>query len=248
MDCRLIIDEPSDGAWNMAVDEALLLSVGGAGQGSATLRFYRWRQPTLSLGYFQRHADRQSHHASRDCPLVRRSTGGGAILHDQELTYSFAIAVNSHVGVDLRDYYFAFHETLIATLQTFEVEAELCSPPPTSKEREEPFLCFQRRAEGDVLLQGYKICGSAQRRHRGALLQHGSLLLNKSPAAPELPGANNLAQQAVTPEQIQNKWTPIIGKRLGLDFSDQPLTSGETELAGEILSSKFGNANWTRKR
>src|SRR5882724_9809402 len=90
---RLIIDPPAHGAWNMAVDEALLESA--AVDGIATLRLYQWSEPTLSLGYFQPAADRQTHPASRECPLVRRASGGGAILHDRELTYSLAIPEKS---------------------------------------------------------------------------------------------------------------------------------------------------------
>src|ERR1700690_1334272 len=76
---RLIWDDSSAGAWNMALDEALLESADA--DGLATLRFYRWSEPTLSLGYFQAAADRRLHPASLDCTLVRRSSGGGAILH-----------------------------------------------------------------------------------------------------------------------------------------------------------------------
>jgi len=86
---RVIFDSAGDGAWNMAVDQALLMSA--EQDGMVTLRLYAWAQPTLSLGYFQKHADRQLHTASATCPLVRRRSGGGAILHDQELTYSLAI-------------------------------------------------------------------------------------------------------------------------------------------------------------
>ena len=77
--CRLIVDPPASGAWNMAVDEALLESV--ADGGPATLRFYQWSEPTLSLGYFQPYADREQHEASRELTVVRRSTGGGALIH-----------------------------------------------------------------------------------------------------------------------------------------------------------------------
>src|SRR6185295_18138238 len=86
---RLLIDPPGGGAWNMAVDEALLETAATTGQ--ATLRFYQWQEPTLSLGYFQSVADRQQHAASLDCPVVRRASGGGAILPDRELTYSVAL-------------------------------------------------------------------------------------------------------------------------------------------------------------
>src|SRR5262245_54691837 len=83
--CRLIVDGAAGGPWNMAVDETLLESA--AASGAASLRFYGWSEPTLSLGYFQRAAARQTHATSLGCPMVRRPSGGGAILHDWELTY-----------------------------------------------------------------------------------------------------------------------------------------------------------------
>src|SRR5687767_6703039 len=89
---RLIIDPPAEGSWNMAVDEALLESA--ADSGEITLRFYEWSRATLSLGYFQSHAERSGHTASLACPMVRRSTGGGAIVHDQELTYSLVVPMD----------------------------------------------------------------------------------------------------------------------------------------------------------
>ena len=88
---RLIIDPPAAGSWNMAVDEALLRSAGESRQ--LTLRVYQWEQPTLSLGYFQAHERPAEHAASQPCPVVRRATGGGAIVHDREITYSLTAPV-----------------------------------------------------------------------------------------------------------------------------------------------------------
>src|SRR5688500_2618026 len=102
LNVRLINDPPAPGAWNMAVDEALLESA--AERGIATLRLYRWSEPTLSLGYFQAAGDRIQHPASLGCPMVRRASGGGAIIHDSELTYSLAIPqpdVRAHAATDL---------------------------------------------------------------------------------------------------------------------------------------------------
>ena len=83
MEVRLIIDPPALGRMNMAIDEALLES---ASRGETILRFYSWSPATLSLGYFQAYDDRREHSASADLDVVRRSTGGGAIVHDQEIT------------------------------------------------------------------------------------------------------------------------------------------------------------------
>ena len=84
----------------MAVDEALLIDA--AENGVATLRFYQWSEPTLSLGYFQRYDDRDQHAASRECAVVRRQTGGGAILHDRELTYSLVASRQPSARAQLR--------------------------------------------------------------------------------------------------------------------------------------------------
>ena len=81
---RLIIDSAGDGIWNMSVDEALLQSAAHESF-VPTLRFYQWDKPTLSLGYFQQYEERSQHTSSNQCPVVRRSTGGGAILHHHEL-------------------------------------------------------------------------------------------------------------------------------------------------------------------
>src|SRR5687768_10145995 len=119
-ECRVMIDPPSGGAWNMGVDEALLES---AAAGVATLRFYQWSEPTLSLGYFQPYGDRQLHAPSRPAACVRRTTGGGAILHDRELTYSFATPATARFSASAEAYYAAFHETLIAVLAERQIEA-----------------------------------------------------------------------------------------------------------------------------
>src|SRR5271169_4762547 len=87
--CRLLVDPPASGAWNMAVDEALVDDA--AARHACWLRFYGWSEPTLSLGYFQGYEERLAHRPSRQCPVVRRPSGGGAILHDVEITYSLAI-------------------------------------------------------------------------------------------------------------------------------------------------------------
>ena len=96
--CHLIVDAPADGAWNMAADEALLHTVSNTE--TPVLRFYQWQSPTLSLGYFQSYADRNQHAASLEADVVRRLSGGGAILHDQELTYSLVLPGSNPLASD----------------------------------------------------------------------------------------------------------------------------------------------------
>src|SRR5262245_23045859 len=113
-DCRLIIDLPQNGPWNMAVDDALLTDA--VENGHATLRFYEWREPTLALGYFQHFADREQHAASRNAAVVRRQSGGGAILHDRELTYSLVLPPGHPLTHNAPRLYDAVHKAFINTL------------------------------------------------------------------------------------------------------------------------------------
>ena len=244
---RLMIDPPQQGAWNMAVDEALLES---AAEGITTLRFYQWSEPTLSLGYFQPLADREQHLASRKCPLVRRASGGGAILHDRELTYSFAAPVEQRFAAHIERLYYAFHETLLATLAEWDIQAELCAGPPAGQKprSSEPFLCFQRRSAGDVLYRGSKICGSAQRRHRGAVLQHGSILLDCSPGAPELAGVLQLAGKTPTASNLAHAWRPRLEKQLLLAFEPASLAAVEERRAIKNQDERFAAAAWSQRR
>ena len=247
MDCRLIFHQPASGSWNMAMDEALLESIGRAGQGGC-LRFYQWEQPTLSLGYFQRHDDRREHEASLHCPIVRRSTGGGAIIHDLELTYCFTTAIVSHVDSNLTRYYDAFHATLVDQLAVWGIDAKLCRNSVRGKPADSPFLCFQRRTDGDVLLSDSKIAGSAQRRHGRSLLQHGSILLKMSVASPELAGIADLTGIDINPKGLAQAWVPRIADRLGITLVEDEVTADERQRASQFGRDKFESSGWTCRR
>jgi lipoate-protein ligase A len=246
---RLITDPPAPGAWNMAVDEALLESA--AERGIATLRLYRWSEPTLSLGYFQRAADREQHSASRACPLVRRASGGGAIVHDRELTYSLAIPqldVRARAATEL---YEAVHGILIDGLASFSLAAEAFRGAGAADEQNSmagPFLCFQRRAEGDIVLAGAKIVGSAQRRRRGAVLQHGSILLSQSPFAPELPGLKELGAPLLDEGAFAARWLELLCERLSWSLEPARLTAEESSRALELADGRFQVDSYSYRR
>jgi lipoate-protein ligase A len=247
--CRLIVDGPASGFWQMAVDETLLES---AAEGQATLRFYEWSEPTLSLGYFQGYAERDAHRASRDCPLVRRQTGGGAILHDQELTYSLALPLAHPLAADAMRLYRAAHAALVDTLGSLGIEAQMRTgngpSQASSSGSDEPFLCFQRRSEGDVLVDGAKICGSAQRRRRGAILQHGSLLLARSAAAPELPGVLQLRGSCPSLAEIREPWAREMAFQLALSLAARPLSGLELDRVRTLAVEKYDSTVWNRRR
>lgn len=234
----------------MAVDEALL-EAAEARPAPATLRFYQWAVPTLSLGYFQRHEDRRSHAPSLACPLVRRASGGGAILHDREWTYSLVLPAAHGFSRQPGRLYDGVHEALVAVLCAWGVQASVCAAPRT-RSGAEPFLCFLRRVPGDVLVAGGKVLGSAQRRRRAAVLQHGSLLLRASSAAPELPGLLDLA--AAPPDEqsflreVLRQWSEELSRRLALQLTPGHLTALEHARATRNLAEKFAQDGWNRRR
>jgi lipoate-protein ligase A len=253
---RILLDPPASGVWNMAVDEALLHSSEFAG---LTLRFYQWNEPTLSLGYFQSLTDRELHPRSSNCPVVRRASGGGAILHDRELTYSLVAPVSQRFGDSAAELYDIVHLSLCDTLSEWGVSATMYEPPLVQlgtpavpvPHPPEPFLCFNRRSRGDVVLGAHKICGSAQRRHQQRVLQHGSLLLARSLAAPELPGVVELVPSPPTLDEVSRTWIRHLVRRLQslapLHPHESTLTSGELA-AARIHEGKFRDPKWTGKR
>ena len=241
-DCRLVREAPADGGWNMSVDQTLLEQ---AAIGKTTLRFYQWSKPTLSLGYLQPFQQRVEHQESQTCPWLRRASGGGAILHDLELTYSFATPQAGRPAEQQQQLYDGFHNSLIQALATFDITATRCSTPiPTGTS---PFLCFQRQTVGDVLLNDHKVMGSAQRKYQQAILQHGSILLQQSQFAPQLPGINELAK-SVQAEELIEQWQEMLAERLGLQLQSQRLSKSEHQRSLEIGQSKFGTQRWNQKR
>jgi lipoate-protein ligase A len=263
-DFRLLVDEPASGPWNMGVDEALLeAAIAGS---DATLRLYQWSEPTLSLGYFQRYDDRESHTASRDCAIVRRQSGGGAIMHDHELTYSLTLPPGHPLGRDATALYTAMHNVFIELLspqllaqappwQLALNTADLALPPSA-----EPFLCFQRRAIGDLILQSseinatnsatctYKLLGSAQRRHRGAILQHGSFLVSRSSAAPELPGWQDLTGIPLAVADLASGLVRQFCGKFGVDLAPSELSAATRGRARQIEQEKYSSRSWTARR
>ena len=252
--CRLLLHEPSAGAWNMAVDEMLLERAQHGG--TACLRFYGWSEPTLSLGYFQQYEHRGQHAASLDCAAVRRLTGGGAILHDAELTYSLVLPAQHPLTAHRDELYRAVHGCLIEVLRHLEIPAQLCIGANRGNAKADekhdaapaPFLCFQRRALGDVLVGETKIAGSAQRRRGGAVLQHGSLVWRTSPAAPELPGLENVAFRPISVQTLRDMWLDRLGRQLAFPWQPDSLCEKEVSEAEALVKSRYGWENWTVNR
>lgn len=248
-DCHLILDPPCAGAWNMAVDEALLENV-GRGDGW-TLRFYGWSEPTLSLGYFQAIESRRSHAASEHCPIVRRQSGGGAIVHDKELTYALVAPARHALARDSQCLYGAVHAAFVQAMASVGVTARMHDPAGHGRQAstaEEPFLCFERRSVGDIVIGSAKIGGSAQRRRLGAVLQHGSLLISRSNAAPELPGIEELGPRRRSWEEWRSLFSDALLRSLNLAPQLAPPSDATVLAAAQLAESKYGAATWNERR
>ena len=258
MDAYSFIDEPRSGLMNMAIDDAMLEYA--AEQRVVVLRLYQWAEPTLSLGYFQRIADRGLHLPSSRIAVVRRATGGGAIVHHHDLTYSLAVPQSgSSVGAEPA-IYGAVHEVIVGWLcemglaarqwrETYKLQTTETEP---GANRRPEFLCFHRRSDGDVVVGEHKVMGSAQRRGQGALLQHGSLLIAKSEHAPSLMGLRELlpndlemmAKYRLFAEEvrlrIQRGIDALLGVRVqcSLDLAEKMQNFGITKVA------RFAGAEW----
>lgn len=176
---RLLEDGAGDGPFNMAVDEALLAAAQSGGE--PTLRLYRWRGPWLSLGYAQP-LDPERAEACRAAGvgLVRRVTGGSAVLHGLDLTYAVA-APEDALPPGLEGSYALVSRALRGALARLGVAAD-AAPLPQRLRGPVPFDCFARLGRDEIEVGGRKLVGSAQRRAGGAVLQHGSIRLAPDPA------------------------------------------------------------------
>lgn len=244
-DGRLILSEPADGPTNMAIDAALLRRAGD--RTGPTLRFYTWATATLSLGYFQAVAERGDHVDSLTAPIVRRASGGGALIHDRELTYSLILPAQS-VPADSRRLYRIVHNAIRDAFREFGIRLDRFADLELGPVTDNRFLCFQRRTDEDLMLHGYKVLGSAQRKERGGLLQHGGLLLTASPYAPQLPGLNDLADRVPSVETIRQSLTENLGAALGSAWNVGELSDLEKNEAALEFQTKFGCTAWTEKR
>ena len=245
--CLVFPHETAEGAANMARDEVLLELVSNGRQAGAALRTYAWTAPTLSLGYFQSIADVEAEPRWQGVPLVRRPTGGGAILHHHEVTYALAVANGHPLARGGGDLYRAVHSALAGILRELGVDAvRRGAVPPSGKAR--PFLCFTDKTAEDVVVGALKIIGSAQRRRAGALLQHGSILLARAPLAPELSGLLDLATLPIDATGLAE----LIGRRVpeALGFFSLPSawSDGALRRAGEIEVEVYRNPAWNRRR
>ncbi|MCP4711033.1 MAG: lipoate--protein ligase family protein [Planctomycetes bacterium] len=249
---RILIDQRREGAENMGVDEAILESV-NAGKSPVTLRFYGWREPTISLGYFQKYQEFAGQDQEiRNLALVRRQTGGGAILHDDELTYSLVVPLAGKEETEIENLYRLMHDAFTEALGKWSAAVRYRGNQGNSRtaavnSQRGAFFCFARDHHLDLVIDQDKLLGSAQRRLKHAVLQHGSLILGsrfKQQTCAELKKA--IGKDLALSELI-NPVIDRVGVKLGLRIEKGTLSPAEGERA-ESLRQKYASDTWNRRR
>ena len=267
---RLLRTGDMSGAMNMALDEALLESV-AAGQSAPILRLYGWAPPTVSLGYFQRGNKVVNLGACREYgyDVVRRSTGGRAVLHDQEVTYSVIAPNHDEVfSGGISDNYHIIAQGLLALVRSFGIEAEIAGGRQKVPQGGNAAhnVCFFSPAFSELVYAGCKLVGSAQRRLGNAFLQHGSIPLNIDPeilfrvlttseeVSPAEGGAmlaarvgwlNRWLTTPVSRSEVEERLILHLGNTLNVTWQESQPTGVEWQRAEECCRNKFATAEWT---
>jgi lipoyl(octanoyl) transferase len=241
--CRVLPYAEADGPGNMAADESLLET---AANGGASLRFYGWTSPTLSLGYFQSTAVRRTDPLLEQLPFVRRPTGGDALVHHHELTYALALPAGPPWQKRGESWIQRMHGIIRAALKRLGVSLTFCGSGKETKLG--PVLCFLHQTPCDLLLASHKVVGSAQRKARGALLQHGAILLAQSPHTPSLPGLRELAGFKQSREVLIQALLNEFSRDTGWSLTHANWAPEERHRADALAGEKYASVKWNEKR
>ena len=261
---RLLLHTTSArGVWNMAVDEAILESTSG-GESLPTLRLYAWDPPCLSLGYAQPLTDVDLLRLrTRGWDLVRRPTGGRAVLHTDELTYSVIGPLHQpRLAGGVLDSYRRLAQALVAALRILGLPADIEVDTPAGTGRNPNPVCFEVPSTYEITVHGKKLLGSAQSRKKDGVLQHGSLPLTgdlsrilQALSYPDEAGraraASRLLEHAstveallgnlVTWDEAAHSFIKSFREVLDLDLQLGELTPRESSRAAELAEIKYAH-------
>ncbi len=266
---RLLHTPPAKGAWNMAVDTAILEAI-GEGSVPPTLRFYGWQPPCISLGYAQPIADIDTTQLQENgWDLVRRPTGGKAILHADELTYAvIGPKEEPRLQGGVLESYQRLSMGLLFGLERLGLPVQVVTDPRGASD-EDQAICFQIPSDFEITIQGKKLIGSAQARKKEGVLQHGTLPLHgdltritrvlpfeneearKQAGERLLEKAVNVAMISDDPvswEKAAQSLTEGFEKALYIEFKEGELTPSELKRAEELLVETYQNPSWTYRR
>lgn len=249
---RFLLDEGQSGVRNMAVDHALATQLV---QDTGVLRLYTWARPTLSFG--RNEPTRGLYDAAiaveRGVDIVRRPTGGRAVLHHNELTYAVVVGVGALGG--LKETYGRINEALVQAMRMMGAPATLAQatgpalPPDAGP-------CFDVPAEGEVIAAGRKLVGSAQVRIGRAVLQHGSIILGGDqriiadlggPAPAQPATLASLIGEAPTRSALDDTLLAAFSDRMGGEWQRSDLTRAEAGAADDLVA-RYGDPEWTWRR
>ena len=258
------------GEWNMAVDEAILEAV-EEGKSPPTLRLYGWEPACLSIGYAQSYNDVDEERvAERGWDVVRRLTGGRAILHGDELTYAIIAPLDDpRLSGDITQSYGRLSKALLHGLRILGLKVEAESKGVNSNSNINEPICFEVPSNNEIVADGKKLIGSAQARRKKAVLQHGTLplfgdltritdaLRYESDERRNADG-NKLLGRATTVEAVVGRrveWEEAANaiaagfeEALNITLEPGELSQKEVERAKELVSEKYGNIDWLKRR
>jgi len=232
---RLIESNCLDAYTNMAIDEGIFIGREKLGL-PATLRFYGWEPAAISIGYFQKIEDPSLKEYKRQkLTIVRRFTGGGAILHENEITYSLACPTNEFVAFsNIEKTQQLVHQAIILALQSLRINAQL---KRKQSKKPDPYFCFVNPCKDDVVEDGQKIVGSAQRRRNRTFFQHGSIKISPQ-----------IKEEKKNIGKIIDSLVLGFEKRFGIRLLPGQLTREEVKLSRELRDVKYSTQNWNYRR
>jgi lipoyl(octanoyl) transferase len=267
---RFIPYQTASAALNMAIDEAIM-DAHREDKVPPTLRFYGWEPAALSIGYFQQ-AEREvdfKRLAEKGIDFVRRMTGGRAVLHDQELTYSVIVAEHHPlIPQTVGESYRVIHQGLLAGFRNLQINASLL-PPKKREKTASSSVCFATSAAYELVVAGRKIAGSAQMRQRGVMLQQGSILLEmdvdllfsvlrfpservkerlQQTFADKAVTIHRFRKEPITLQEVVQAFFAGFQQGMGLKLTIAELTEEERNRAQAIAQKRYGSAAWNRQR
>ncbi|MBT3339213.1 MAG: lipoate--protein ligase family protein [Anaerolineae bacterium] len=265
---RLYLSPPARGVWNMAVDEAILEHV-VRGESPPTLRLYSWNPPCLSLGRAQPFSDVNAAALSANgWGIVRRATGGRAILHTDEITYSIIVPDdNPHVSGSLLESYQHLAQGLLAALENLGANVQMNEKKADAGSEQNP-VCFETPSAYEITVNRKKLIGSAQARQKDGVLQHGSLplwgdlaritqALNFPSAESRRSAAEKLLARASTLESALGRavdWGTAsksfvhgFESALGIQFQRDDLSRSEIVRLADLVKEKYAHPDWTER-
>ncbi len=259
------------GAENMAVDEAIM-KAHAAGLVPPTLRFYGWRPAAVSIGYFQGMEREIDLDACRRLGVdwVRRPTGGRAVLHDIEVTYSAVVSLSILPGTVVETYR-VLSQGLLEGMRILGVEAEMSTADPKEimKQHEKTAACFDVPSWYELVAQGKKVIGSAQTRHEDTLLQHGAIILRFDPdkttrvlrfpseevrarvaraLGSRAAGLSDLAGRDLSFGEVQEAMVQGFSRGMGIQVEEGSLTADEVEEARRLEKDRYASTEWTYRK